>query len=155
MNAMTSGEILWLGVAAPFAISAIVCLLAKRWAFGIGLLLPGLLLGWAWQYDRTHETTSQLNLLLFDHKLIKENQEHPEKSLYFIRASGLELGMWEGKVRAEDIHLTKQASIVLVKLGKRPLTGTYIKSVADQGSDRPPKQFKFVSPPKGTEFEWA
>jgi hypothetical protein len=87
--------------------------------------------------------------------LIKENREHPEKSLFFVRASGLELGMWEGKIRAENIHLTKQASIVVVELGKRPLTGTYIKSVADQDYGKPPKQFTFVEPPKGSEFEWA
>ena len=127
-------EVLWPVLGFIFLLSAILCLVFKRWAFGVGLLIPGLLLLGSWQYNRTHEKTSKMNVLLLNHTLVKENRQHPEKSVFFVSVTALEHGSWQGKLRAADIHLTGQPDIVVVEIGERPFTGNYLKSITSLSS---------------------
>ena len=151
--------ILWPVMGCIFLFSAIACLVAKKWAFGIGLLIPGVLLLGSWQYDRTHEELVKLNCALTDSRLVKEDREHPEKSIYYVSATALELGDYEGKIRAADIHSTgampKPGSIVAVEIGKRPFTGSRIKSMASMDYGKPQPKYTYVPPPKGGEFEYV
>jgi len=123
-------DLLWPGVAAALLLSAVICLICKRWVFGVGLLIPGILLLGSWRYDRTHEQVSKLHVALLENKLVKANRAHPEDSIFYVRVTAMEVGNWEGKLRAADIHLTRPGTIVVVEIGKRPLTGSYLKSVA-------------------------
>jgi len=151
--------ILWPVLGCVFLLSAIVCLVAKRWAFGIGLFIPGALLLGSWLYDRTHEELVKLNVALTDSRLIKENREHPEESIHYVSATALELGNYEGKIRAADIHATgavpKPGTIVAVEIGKRPFTGSYIKSMASMDYGKPQPKYTYVPPAKGSEFAYV
>src|ERR1051325_2034557 len=151
--------ILWPVVGCLFLVSVAACFISKKWAFGIGLFVPGALLLGAWLYDRTQEELVKLNCALTDCTLIKENREHPGESIYHVSATALELGNYEGKIRAADIHSTgaipKPGSIVAVEIGKRPFTGSYIKSMASMDYGKPQPKYTYVPPPKGGEFEYV
>src|SRR5439155_18874940 len=127
-----------------------VCAVGKKWLFSVSLLLLGALLVGSWQYNRTHEIVTKLQLLLGDHTLVKTNSKRPELSIYRVKVCGLEMGDWEGNLQAKDINLTRPGSVVLAELRKRPFTGTYLKSVANL----PLPQYTFVPPPEGREFDW-
>jgi len=143
--------ILWPGIGCAFLLIAIVCAVGKKWLFSVSLLLLGALLVGSWQYNRTHEIVTKLQLLLGDHTLVKTNSKRPELSIYRVKVCGLEMGDWEGNLQAKDINLTRPGSVVLAELRKRPFTGTYLKSVANL----PLPQYTFVPPPEGREFDWA
>jgi len=149
--------VLWPVVGGLFLLSAIVCLARKRWGFGIGLLIPGVLLLGGWLYDRTHEEVSQLQVMLLDNKLVRENREHPERSVFYVRVTALEMGNYQGNLRAADIRLTspgpKPGAIVAVQIGKHPLTGSYLKSMASLDYGKPPPKYTYVPPAKGGEFQ--
>lgn len=151
--------VLWPVVGGLFLLSAIACLAGKRWGFGIGLLIPGVLLLGGWLYDRTHEEVSQLQVMLLDNKLVKENREHPERSVFYVRVTALEMGNYQGKLRAADIRLTspgpKPGTIVAVEIGKHPLTGSYLKSMASLDYGKPAPKYTYVPPAKGGEFEYV
>ena len=124
--------ILWPAAGCLFLVAGVVCMFARRWVFSGSLLLTAVLVLGSWQYDRSHETITKLRFFLCDHTLIKANQQRPELSVYHVKVCGLEFGDWEGNLRAKDIQLTKNpGSVVVAELGKRPLTGTYLKSIAD------------------------
>ncbi|HTD85299.1 MAG TPA: hypothetical protein VK850_01870 [Candidatus Binatia bacterium] len=144
--------ILWPGTGCLLLLGGILCMMLKKRLFsGSFLVLASLLLG-SWQYDRSHETITKLHLAFGDHTLVKANAERPELSIYHVALYGLEMGNWEGDLAAKDIHTTKKpGSIVVAELRKRPLTGTYIKSISDQ----PLPRYTYVPPPAGREFERA
>lgn len=122
--------LLWPGLAAVFLAGALFCFCGRKRMFGSNLAIVGLLLIGSWQYNRTHETSSSMQLAFVGQKLVKEDRERPEQTVYQVTLSGLELGVWRANVRAADIRITTPGTIVLVEFRKRPLTGTYIKSVA-------------------------
>jgi hypothetical protein len=122
--------IVWPAMGGVFLVSAVLCLVGRKKVFAASLGSMGLLLLGSWQYNRTHETTSTLQLALASQKLVKENAERPEESIYQVQLSGLEMGLWQANLRARDIRLTKRGSIVLVEFKKRPLTGSYISSIS-------------------------
>src|SRR5687767_7681073 len=124
--------VLWPGAAVVFLLTAVACAFGKKWLFASSLLCVGILLAGSWQYNRTHEQISTLQLFLVEHKLVKTNVSKPEESVYEVLVTGMERGTWRANLRAADIRLTKPGQIVLVELRKRPLTGTYVKSVADR-----------------------
>src|SRR6185503_9887138 len=144
-------NILWPGVGAAFLVLAAICALGKKWLFSGSLLFLGALTVGIWQYNRTHETITKLNLLLGDHTLVKANPQRPELSVYHVKVCGLEFGDWEGNLPAKDIDLTRRESVVKVELRKRPFTGTYLKSVANL----PLPQFTYTPPAIGREFDRA
>ena len=144
-------EILWPAGGCAFLLIAVLCAVGRKWLFsGSVLLISGLLIG-SWQYNRTHETITVLNLLLGDNTLVKTNAAHPELSLYHVKVCGLEYGDWEGNLHAKDVDLPRPESVVKVELRKRPFTGTYLKSVANL----PLPQFTYTPPPEGREFDRA
>jgi hypothetical protein len=122
--------VLWPVCASAFLLTGLICLFGRKWMFAISLLLVGLLLCGSWQYNRTHEDLSTLQLLLAGHRLVKANPARPAESVYEVSLCGMERGNWTVKLPAKNIRLTRPGQIVLVEFGKRPLTGTYIKSVA-------------------------
>ena len=124
--------VVWPGAAVVFLLTGVACAFGKKWLFASSLLCVGILLAGSWQYNRTHEEISTLQLFLVEHKLVKANVRKPEESVYEVLVTGMERGTWRANLRAADIRLTKPSQIVLVELRKRPLTGTYVKSVADQ-----------------------
>src|SRR5687768_7617327 len=87
--------ILWPGAAAVFPVMGLICLFGRKWLFAISLLVAGALLGGSWQYNRTHEEVSTLQLALAGQKLVKPNAEKPEESVYEVVLSGMELGIWK------------------------------------------------------------
>jgi hypothetical protein len=146
-------DLLWPGVACAFLLTAVVCFVCRRWVFGIGLSIPGVLLLGTWRYDCTHEQVSKLHVALLENKLVNENREHPENSLFYVRVTALEMGSWEGKLRAADIHLTGPGTIVTVEIGKRPLTGSYLKSVANLDYGQPASINTYAPPPRDEKFK--
>jgi hypothetical protein len=148
--------ILWPALGSVFLLSAILCLFVKRWAFGIGLLIPGTLLIGSWCYDRAHEKVSKFHVALLEKKLVREDREHPEKSIYYVDVTALEMGNWRGKLRAADMHdVGTPGTIVVVEIGEHPLTGSYIKSMARQNYGKPPPRYTYIPPPKGEEFQYV
>ena len=142
-------------MAVVFLLGATGCLVAKRWSLGIGLLIPGILLLGSWQYDRIHETTSTMQVALLDNTLVEENREHPEKSVRYVRVTAMEMGKFEGKLRAANIHLTKPGTIVEVEIGRRPFSGSYLKSVSSLDYGKPAPKYTYVPPPSGGEFQYV
>jgi len=149
--------VLWPVVASFFVLGGVACLVVRRRGFGIGLLIPGVLLFGSWTYDRTHEQVSSLQVMLLENKLVKEHRENPERSVFYVTVTALEMGNYQGKLRASDIRLTtpkpKAGSIVAVEIGKRPLTGSYLKSMASLDFGKPQPKYTYVPPAKGGEFE--
>jgi hypothetical protein len=121
--------VVWPAMGVVFLVSAALCFVSKKKMFAVSLGMTGVLLLGSWQYNRTHETTSKLQLALVSQKLVKENPDRPEESIYNVSLSGMELGVWRVNLRAADIRLTKPGTIVLVEFRKRPLTGSYISSI--------------------------
>jgi hypothetical protein len=150
--------LLWPAMGGLFLLSAIACLVGKKRVSAFGLFIPGALLLGSWWYDRSHEELVKLNCALTDMTLVKENQEHPGESIYHVSATALELGNYEGRIRAADVHSTgampKPGSIVAVEIGKRPFTGSYIKSIASMDYGKPQPKYTYIPPPKGEEFQY-
>ena len=124
--------ILWPAMGCLLVLAGIACIFVKKWLFSISLLLVGACVLGSWQYDRSNETITKLQFVLTDHTLIKANLQRPELSVYHVKVCGLEYGDWDANLFAKDIQTSNRpASIVLAELHKRPLTGTYLKSIAN------------------------
>lgn len=124
--------VLWPAAAGLFLLMGIICLFVRKWLFGASLLVVGLLLGGSWQYNRTLEEVSTFHVLLTSLQLVKDNPAQPEEAIYEVSVSALERGNWVAKLRAKDIQLTRPEQVVVVEFGKRPMTGTYIKSIRNR-----------------------
>lgn len=150
MTAVTY-SVLWPAMGLVFLLTGGICLFGKKWLFAASLLLVGILVAGSWQYNRTHEKISKLQLALIDNTRVKEDRERPDRSIFHVKVTGLELGIWEGNLRAADIHLDRPGTIVVAELAERPLSGTYLKSIASL----PQPKFTYLPPPEGREFDWA